>query len=205
MDIKEIGAQTDTVQSRQLFAENAAFQPRVDRDHLGLPAILLAINFHGGVPQGRRLPLLPGGVIAQIKIQSARLLGDALEHGGQIPLVTEGIGVFEMDGEPARLMQAGDVILIPPGVRHMHSAINDSWFAHIAISVNPGVGTTNWFEKVTDDEYNWESYDTVFIGYPIWWGIAAWPVNGFIEANDFTGKTVIPFCTSSSSGMGESG
>lgn len=74
--------------------------------------------------------------------------------GGQILLVTEGVGVLEMDGEPARLMQAGDVILIPPGVRHMHSAINDSWFAHIAISVNPGVGTTNWFEKVTNDEYN---------------------------------------------------
>ena len=50
-----------------------------------------------------------------------------------------------------------------------------------------------------------DSYDTVFFGYPIWWGIAAWPVNGFIEANDFTGKTVIPFCTSSSSGLGESG
>ena len=41
--------------------------------------------------------------------------------------------------------------------------------------------------------------------YPIWWGIAAWPVNGFIAANDFSGKTVIPFCTSSSSGLGESG
>lgn len=52
---------------------------------------------------------------------------------------------------------------------------------------------------------NWESYDTIFIGYPIWWGIAAWPVDGFIAANDFTGKTVIPFCTSSSSGLGESG
>lgn len=52
---------------------------------------------------------------------------------------------------------------------------------------------------------NWDEYDTIFIGYPIWWGIAAWPVNGFIEPNDFTGKTVIPFCTSSSSGLGESG
>lgn len=52
---------------------------------------------------------------------------------------------------------------------------------------------------------NWDEYDTVFIGYPIWWGIAAWPVDGFIEANDFTGKTVIPFATSSSSGLGESG
>lgn len=52
---------------------------------------------------------------------------------------------------------------------------------------------------------NWDDYDTVFIGYPIWWGIAAWPANEFIETNDFTGKTVIPFCTSASSGLGESG
>ena len=51
----------------------------------------------------------------------------------------------------------------------------------------------------------WDDYDTVFIGYPIWWGIAAWPVDGFVEANDFSGKTVIPFCTSSSSGIGQSG
>ena len=53
----------------------------------------------------------------------------------------------------------------------------------------------------TIDSFN--EYDTVFIGYPIWWGIAAWPVDGFIEANDFTGKTVIPFCTSASSGLGK--
>lgn len=52
---------------------------------------------------------------------------------------------------------------------------------------------------------NWDEYDTVFIGYPIWWGIAAWPVNEFVANNDFTGKTVIPFATSSSSGLGESG
>ncbi len=52
---------------------------------------------------------------------------------------------------------------------------------------------------------NWSEYDTVFVGYPIWWGGAAWPMNGFVTANDFTGKTVIPFCTSASSGMGESG
>lgn len=60
-------------------------------------------------------------------------------------------------------------------------------------------------ELVADTVDNWDEYDTVFIGYPIWWGIAAWPVDTFIEANDFTGKTVIPFCTSASSGLGESG
>lgn len=60
-------------------------------------------------------------------------------------------------------------------------------------------------ELVADTVENWDNYDTVFIGYPIWWGIAAWPVNNFVKNNDFTGKTVIPFCTSSSSGLGESG
>lgn len=58
---------------------------------------------------------------------------------------------------------------------------------------------------VADTVENWDSYDTVFIGYPIWWGIAAWPVDTFVEANDFTGKTVIPFATSASSDLGESG
>ena len=57
----------------------------------------------------------------------------------------------------------------------------------------------------TTEVENWGNYDTVFIGYPIWWGIAAWPVDNFVKNNDFTGKTVIPFATSSSSGMGQSG
>ena len=60
-------------------------------------------------------------------------------------------------------------------------------------------------ELTADTVENWDEYDTVFIGYPIWWGIAAWPVDTFIKANDFTGKTVIPFCTSASSGLGQSG
>lgn len=57
----------------------------------------------------------------------------------------------------------------------------------------------------TTEVPDWDSYDTVFIGYTIWWGIAAWPVDTFVKNNDFTGKTVIPFATSSSSGMGQSG
>nr|WP_296190330.1 flavodoxin [uncultured Anaerobutyricum sp.] len=58
---------------------------------------------------------------------------------------------------------------------------------------------------VTTTVDNWDSYDTVFIGYPIWWGIAAWPVNNFVKNNDFTGKKVITFCTAASSGIGDSG
>lgn len=60
-------------------------------------------------------------------------------------------------------------------------------------------------ELVSNNVPDFDSYDTVLIGYPIWWGIAAWPVDTFVKNNDFTGKTVIPFCTSASSGLGQSG
>lgn len=60
-------------------------------------------------------------------------------------------------------------------------------------------------ELVSTTVDNWDSYDTVYIGYPIWWGIAAWPVDNFVKENDFTGKTVIPFCTAATSGIRDSG
>ena len=60
-------------------------------------------------------------------------------------------------------------------------------------------------ELVSTTVDNWDSYDTVYIGYPIWWGIAAWPVDNFVKENDFTGKTVITFCTAATSGIGDSG
>lgn len=59
-------------------------------------------------------------------------------------------------------------------------------------------------ELVSTEVADWDSYDTVFIGYPIWWGEAAWVVDNFVKGNDFTDKKVIPFCTSASSGLGES-
>lgn len=59
-------------------------------------------------------------------------------------------------------------------------------------------------ELATTEVPNWSEYNTVLLGYPIWWGIAAWPVDNFVKANNFAGKTVIPFCTSTSSGIGQS-
>lgn len=59
-------------------------------------------------------------------------------------------------------------------------------------------------ELISTDVPRFDEYDIVLLGYPIWWGIAAWPIDSFVKANDFTGKTVIPFCTSASSGVGNS-
>lgn len=50
---------------------------------------------------------------------------------------------------------------------------------------------------------NWADYDVIFIGYPIWWQEVSWPINDFVEENDFSGKTVIPFATSTSSEVAE--
>lgn len=51
---------------------------------------------------------------------------------------------------------------------------------------------------------DWDTYGTVYLGFPIWWMAPAWPVNDFVKSNDFTGKTIIPFCTSVSSDIGSS-
>ena len=51
---------------------------------------------------------------------------------------------------------------------------------------------------------NMEEYDIVFIGYPIWWGEAPRIVSTFMESYDFSGKTIVPFCTSGGSGVGSS-
>lgn len=70
-------------------------------------------------------------------------------------------------------------------------------------SVERADGTNSELAQVTPD--GWADYDTVLLGYPIWWGEAAWPLRTFVEGNDFAGKTVVPFCTSASSGIGRSG
>ena len=64
---------------------------------------------------------------------------------------------------------------------------------------------TRHVELVQTTPDNFADYDNVFIGYPIWWQEAAWVVDDFVKENDFTGKNVIPFCTSMSSPLGESG
>ena len=69
-------------------------------------------------------------------------------------------------------------------------------------SVERADGTNPELTQVTPD--GWADYDTILLGCPIWWGEAAWPLRTFVEGNEFAGKTVVPFCTSGSSGIGGS-
>ena len=98
----------------------------------------------------------------------------------------------------------GDLFAITPAEPYTDDDLNwrDEDSRVNAEHDDPSLQSVELTDAVPDD---WDSYDTVFLGYPIWWGVAAWPVSSFVEANDFAGKTVIPFCTSSSSGLGQSG
>ena len=57
-------------------------------------------------------------------------------------------------------------------------------------------------EKVVPD--NFDTYENIIIAYPIWWGIAAYPVSSFVMGNTFDNKNIYPVCTSASSGLGDS-
>ncbi|WP_125566976.1 cupin domain-containing protein [Companilactobacillus insicii] len=74
-----------------------------------------------------------------------------IHHDGfQILLVTGGEGWYQEAGKPAQLLKKGDVVAIHDGIKHWHGATKDSWFSHVAITK----GSSEWLEKVTDEEYN---------------------------------------------------
>ena len=57
---------------------------------------------------------------------------------------------------------------------------------------------------IADTDANIADYDTIFVGFPIWWYVAPTIINTFLEAYDFSGKTIVLFATSGGSGMGNS-
>lgn len=73
--------------------------------------------------------------------------------GGQILLVTAGTGYYQEWGKEPVKLHPGDVVNIPPEVKHWHGAAPDSWFSHLAIEVPGEEASNEWCEKVTDEEY----------------------------------------------------
>lgn len=73
--------------------------------------------------------------------------------GGQILLCTDGKGWYQEWEKPARELNPGDVVIIPPEVKHWHGAAEDSWFTHLAIEVPGEEASNEWCEAVDDDAY----------------------------------------------------
>lgn len=78
----------------------------------------------------------------------------ATSGGGQILLCTAGRGWYQEWDKPARELHAGDVVVIPAGIKHWHGAAKDSWFAHLAVE-RPGENArTEWLEPVSNKDYS---------------------------------------------------
>ncbi len=73
--------------------------------------------------------------------------------GGQMLIVTGGVGYYQERGKPARRLVPGDVVEIPPDVEHWHGAAPDSWFSHLAVTCNPQTNKNTWLEPVRDIDY----------------------------------------------------
>lgn len=68
---------------------------------------------------------------------------------GQIIYVTAGSGLICAEGGQPQLLQVGDTVWVPPGERHWHGGGPENVLVHLAVSL----GTTSWFDAVTDEEY----------------------------------------------------
>ncbi|MBS6560274.1 MAG: cupin domain-containing protein [Clostridiales bacterium] len=94
-----------------------------------------------------------GNVTFELGCRNNWHIHHAKSGGGQILLCTAGRGYYQEYGKEAQELHPGDVVVIPPEVKHWHGAAPDSWFAHLAIEV-PGEETSNeWCEPVSDEEY----------------------------------------------------
>lgn len=100
-------------------------------------------------------PLTHGGVhISNVTFEPGCRNNWHIHHGGgQILLVTAGRGWYQEWGRPARALRPGDVVEIPPEVKHWHGAAADSWFAHLAVEVPSEGGASEWLEPVGDEHY----------------------------------------------------
>lgn len=94
----------------------------------------------------------------------------------------------------------GDLFEIKPKKEYTSSDLN--WMdksSRSSLEMNDKNSRPEILNKVN----NMDDYDTVFLGFPIWWYVAPKIINTFLESYDFSGKTIITFCTSGGSGMGK--
>ena len=156
-----------------------------------------------------------GTLLAAIAVAAMLLVGcgsatsngtestDASGSGKTLVVYYSATGDTQRDAEEIAKVTGADLFEITPAEPYIQDDLNWS---------NPDSRVSREHEDEslrdvplsTTEVPDWDSYDTVFIGYPIWWGTSAWPTDSFVKANDFTGKTVIPFCSSLSSGIGSS-
>ena len=110
-------------------------------------------------------------------------------------------GVTKLVGREIARISGGDFFEIVPAEKYTSADLNYmNSRSRSSVEMNDTSARPEIANKVSD----MDSYDTVIIGFPIWWGVAPRIIETFLESYDFSGKTIIPFCTSGGSGVGRS-
>ena len=110
-------------------------------------------------------------------------------------------GVTEKVGQEIARISGGDFFEIEPKEKYTKSDLN--WLSRKSRS-SVEMNDPSSRPEIATSVSNMDEYDTVIIGFPIWWGVAPRIIETFLESYDFSGKTIIPFCTSGGSGVGSS-
>ena len=111
-------------------------------------------------------------------------------------------GVTKRVGHEIARISGGDFFEIVPAEKYTNADLNYmNSRSRSSVEMNDPSARPEIANKVSD----MDSYDNVIIGFPIWWGVAPRIIETFLESYDFSGKTIIPFCTSGGSGIGMSG
>ena len=111
-------------------------------------------------------------------------------------------GVTKRVGEEIAKLSDGDFFEIVP--RDTYTSDDLNWMnkqSRSSVEMNDQSARPEIANQVSD----MNSYDTIILGYPIWWGVAPRIIETFLESYDLSRKTIIPFCTSGGSGLGRSG
>lgn len=136
---------------REVYAQDAvnAKEPLFG---LGQPNDAYAAYFTG---QSYLNPLTTQGItVCNVTFEPRCRNNWHIHHGGgQILLCTDGEGWYQQWGQPARSLHPGDVLYIPPEVKHWHGAAEE-WFSHAAIEIPAPDASNEWLEPVSDEEYN---------------------------------------------------
>ena len=110
-------------------------------------------------------------------------------------------GVTENVGREIAEIAGGDFFEIEPMEKYTSADLNwNNRKSRSSVEMNDKSARPEIKNKVAD----MDSYDTVIVGFPIWWGVAPRIIETFLESYDFSGKTILPFCTSGGSGVGRS-
>ena len=116
------------------------------------------------------------------------------------------VAYFSASGVTAKLAETlseaigADMYAIEPEVPYTKADLN--WMnknSRSSVEMNDPASRP----EIAGKRDNMDEYDTIFVGFPIWWYVAPTIINTFLESYDFTGKTIIPFATSGGSGMGK--